>query len=131
MDLGLTFRALAQGRVDLIGGNRTNGLIAALQLHRLQGIRGYSPLRSRACMPRRKPELVPLPRGWRGTPPGPLHAVAQHRGGPAAKDPRGRGPSLAGGAQRVEVTAACRSLRMLARPFDLFSCTWHFRVPMQ
>jgi len=61
MGLGLAFRALAQGRVDLIDGNSTNGLIAALQLHRLQDDRGYSPLRSRARVPRRQPELVTLP----------------------------------------------------------------------
>jgi osmoprotectant transport system permease protein len=61
MDLGLTCRALAEGRLDLIDGHSTNGLIADLHRHRLQDDRGHSPLRSRARVPRRQPELAPLP----------------------------------------------------------------------
>ncbi len=61
MDLGLTFCALSEGRLDLIDGHSTNGLIADLHRHRLQDDRGYSPLRSRARVPRRQPELEPLP----------------------------------------------------------------------
>ena len=61
MDLGLTFRALTEGRLDLIDGHSTNGLIADLHRHRLQDDRGYSPLRSRGRVPRRQPELAPLP----------------------------------------------------------------------
>jgi hypothetical protein len=35
MDLSLTYRALASGEVDLIAGNSTDGLIAALDLFQL------------------------------------------------------------------------------------------------
>jgi glycine betaine/choline ABC-type transport system substrate-binding protein len=56
-----SFCALAEGRLDLIDGHSTNGLIADLHRHRLQDDRGYSPLRSRARVPRRQPELAPLP----------------------------------------------------------------------
>jgi osmoprotectant transport system permease protein len=43
MDLGLTYRALAEGRVDLIAGDSTNGLISTLQLQRLDDDLGYFP----------------------------------------------------------------------------------------
>jgi glycine betaine/choline ABC-type transport system substrate-binding protein len=43
MDLGLTYRALADGQVDLIAGNSTDGLIAALDLHQLEDDRSYFP----------------------------------------------------------------------------------------
>lgn len=43
MDLGLTYRALAEGRVDVIAGNSTDGLIAALDLVVLADDRGYFP----------------------------------------------------------------------------------------
>ncbi len=43
MDLGLTYRALADGRVDLIAGNSTDGLIAALGLVQLTDDRAYFP----------------------------------------------------------------------------------------
>ncbi len=43
MDLGLTYRALADGRVDLIAGNSTDGLIEALGLVQLQDDRAYFP----------------------------------------------------------------------------------------
>jgi osmoprotectant transport system permease protein len=43
MDLGLTYRALAEGRVDLIAGDSTNGLIASLDLVPLQDDRHYFP----------------------------------------------------------------------------------------
>ncbi len=43
MDLGLTYRALADGQVDLIAGNSTDGLIAALNLVALQDDRHYFP----------------------------------------------------------------------------------------
>jgi glycine betaine/choline ABC-type transport system substrate-binding protein len=43
MDLGLTYRALAEGRVDMIAGNATDGQIAALDLFHLQDDRGYFP----------------------------------------------------------------------------------------
>jgi len=43
MDLGLTYRALADGQVDLIAGNSTDGLIAALDLVQLEDDRGYFP----------------------------------------------------------------------------------------
>jgi glycine betaine/choline ABC-type transport system substrate-binding protein len=43
MDLGLTYRALADGKVDVIAGNSTDGLIAALDLTVLEDDRGYFP----------------------------------------------------------------------------------------
>jgi len=43
MDLGLTYRALADGRVDVIAGNSTDGQIAALDLVALSDDRGYFP----------------------------------------------------------------------------------------
>ncbi len=43
MDLGLTYRALADGQVDLIAGNSTDGQIAALDLVALEDDRGYFP----------------------------------------------------------------------------------------
>jgi len=43
MDLGLTYRALAEGKVDLIAGNSTDGQIAALDLVALEDDRGYFP----------------------------------------------------------------------------------------
>lgn len=43
MDLGLTYRALAEGKVDLIAGNSTDGQIAALGLVALEDDRRYFP----------------------------------------------------------------------------------------
>jgi glycine betaine/choline ABC-type transport system substrate-binding protein len=43
MDLGLTYRALADRRVDVIAGNSTDGQIAALDLVALNDDRGYFP----------------------------------------------------------------------------------------
>jgi glycine betaine/choline ABC-type transport system substrate-binding protein len=43
MDLGLTYRALAAGQVDLIAGNSTDGLIASLGLVVLEDDRHYFP----------------------------------------------------------------------------------------
>jgi len=43
MDLGLTYRALADGRVDVIAGNSTDGQIAALDLVALNDDRAYFP----------------------------------------------------------------------------------------
>ena len=43
MDLGLTYRALADHRVDVIAGNSTDGQIAALDLMALTDDRGYFP----------------------------------------------------------------------------------------
>ena len=43
MDLSLTYRALAAGEVDLIAGNSTDGLIAALDLFQLGDDRKYFP----------------------------------------------------------------------------------------
>ena len=71
MDLGLTYRALADRPVDLIAGDSTNGLIAALQLQRLEDDRAYFPPYDavpvfRAETLRRHPELVPLLDGLAG-----------------------------------------------------------------
>jgi len=43
MELGLTYRALAEQRVDLIAGDSTNGLIAALDLFVLEDDQQYFP----------------------------------------------------------------------------------------
>ena len=43
MDLGLTYRALADRKVDVIAGNSTDGQIAALDLVQLRDDRGYFP----------------------------------------------------------------------------------------
>ncbi len=43
MDLSLTYRALATGQVDIIAGNSTDGLIAALDLLQLEDDRHYFP----------------------------------------------------------------------------------------
>lgn len=43
MDLGLTYRALADGNVDVIAGNSTDGQIAALRLSSLEDDRHYFP----------------------------------------------------------------------------------------
>ena len=43
MDLGLTYRALADSSVDFIAGNSTDGLIEALDLFHLEDDRSYFP----------------------------------------------------------------------------------------
>jgi len=43
MDLSLTYRALQAGEVDIIAGNSTDGLIAALDLFQLEDNRRYFP----------------------------------------------------------------------------------------
>jgi osmoprotectant transport system permease protein len=43
MDLTLSYRALADGEVDVIAGDRTSGLIQALDLRELEDDRGYFP----------------------------------------------------------------------------------------
>jgi glycine betaine/choline ABC-type transport system substrate-binding protein len=63
MDLGLTYRALAQGKVDVIAGNSTDGQIAALDLVALEDDRHYFPpyqaaVVSRAPLLARHPEVV-------------------------------------------------------------------------
>lgn len=62
MDLGLTYRALADGQVDLIAGNSTDGLIAALDLVALRDDRHYFPPYQaapvmRAALLKRHPEV--------------------------------------------------------------------------
>ena len=65
MDLGLTYRALADGRVDLIAGDSTSGLIPALKLQVLLDDRHYFPAYDavpvfNAVSLERHPELVPV-----------------------------------------------------------------------
>lgn len=43
MDLGLTYRALRSGELDIIAGNSTDGLITALDLFQLEDDRRYFP----------------------------------------------------------------------------------------
>jgi osmoprotectant transport system substrate-binding protein len=63
MDLGLTYRALAEGKVDLIAGNSTDPQIQALDLVALDDDRGYFPPYQaapvmRADLSRRHPEVA-------------------------------------------------------------------------
>ena len=65
MDLGLTYRALADGRVDLIAGDSTSGLIPSLKLQVLLDDRHYFPSYDavpvfNAASLERHPELVPV-----------------------------------------------------------------------
>ena len=60
MDLGLTSRALADGKVDVIAGNSTDGQIAALDLVQLADDRGYFPP-YQAAVVIRKNVLAKLP----------------------------------------------------------------------
>lgn len=65
MDLGLTYRALAEGRVDLIAGDTTNGLIPSLDLQPLRDDRHYFPPYDavpvfHTATLRRRPELGPV-----------------------------------------------------------------------
>ena len=53
MDLGLTYRALADGKVDVIAGNSTAGQIAALDLVQLADDRNYFPPYQAAALVRR------------------------------------------------------------------------------
>lgn len=53
MDLGLTYRALADGKVDIIAGNSTDGQIAALDLVPLVDDRRYFPPYEAAPVARR------------------------------------------------------------------------------
>jgi osmoprotectant transport system permease protein len=53
MDLSLTYRALASRQVDLIAGNSTDGLIAALDLVQLEDDRHYFPPYEAVYMVRR------------------------------------------------------------------------------
>jgi osmoprotectant transport system permease protein len=71
MDLGLTYRALADGRVDLIAGDSTNGLIPTLKLQALDDDRRYFPPYDavpvfNAASLRRHPELVAVVDGLAG-----------------------------------------------------------------
>jgi glycine betaine/choline ABC-type transport system substrate-binding protein len=54
MDLGLTYRALAEGQVDVIAGNSTDGLIDALDLVQLADDRRYFPPYEAAPVVRRE-----------------------------------------------------------------------------
>lgn len=54
MDLGLTYRALSEGRVDIIAGNSTDGQIAALDLVHLEDDRDYFPPYEAAPVVRRE-----------------------------------------------------------------------------
>jgi osmoprotectant transport system permease protein len=63
MDLGLTYRALAAGQVDVIAGNATDGQIASLKLTHLVDNRHYFPPYQavpvfNGASLRRHPELV-------------------------------------------------------------------------
>ena len=65
MDLGLTYRALADGRVDLIAGDSTSGLIPSMKLQVLLDDRNYFPSYDavpvfNAASLERHPELVPV-----------------------------------------------------------------------
>jgi glycine betaine/choline ABC-type transport system substrate-binding protein len=54
MDLGLLYRALVDGQVDVVAGNSTDGLIASLALHVLDDDRHYFPPYEAAPVARRE-----------------------------------------------------------------------------
>ena len=54
MELGLTYRALAEGKVDLIAGNSTDGLIEKLGLVQLRDDKRFFPPYEAAPIVRRK-----------------------------------------------------------------------------
>jgi glycine betaine/choline ABC-type transport system substrate-binding protein len=63
MDLGLLYRALVDGQVDLVAGNSTDGLIASLRLRALADDRHYFPPYEAAPVVRkelidRRPEVL-------------------------------------------------------------------------
>lgn len=94
MDLGLTYRALADGQVDLIAGDSTNGLISALKLQKLDDDRAYFPPYDavpvfNAASLRRHPELVPVLERLSGR----LSAASMQKLN-AAVDLQGRTPEL-------------------------------------
>ena len=72
MDLGLTYRALANGQVDVIAGNATDGQIAALNFTQLVDDRRYFPpyqavpVFNNASL-RRHPQLVGVLQALAGT----------------------------------------------------------------
>ena len=53
MDLSLSYRALAEGQVDVIAGNSTDGMVAALGLTQLEDDRHYFPPYEAVLMLRR------------------------------------------------------------------------------
>ncbi len=56
MDLSLTYRALQSGELDIIAGNSTDGLIAALDLFQLEDDRRYFPPYQAVFVARREVE---------------------------------------------------------------------------
>jgi osmoprotectant transport system permease protein len=92
MDLGLTYRALADGQVDLIAGDSTNGLIPTLKLQRLEDDRQYFPPYDavpvfNGASLRRHPELSPIMENLAGR-----LSAATMQGLNAEVDLRGRTP---------------------------------------
>ena len=72
MDLGLTYRALADGQVDVIAGNATDGQIAALNFTHLVDDRHYFPPYQavpvfNSASLRRHPQLVAVLQALAGT----------------------------------------------------------------
>ncbi len=72
MDLGLTYRALADGQVDVIAGNATDGQIAALKFTHLVDNRHYFPPYQavpvfNSATLRRYPQLVGVLKALEGT----------------------------------------------------------------
>jgi len=72
MDLGLTYRALADGQVDVIAGNATDGQIASLNLTHLVDDRHYFPPYQavpvfNSATLRRHPQLVGVLKALTGT----------------------------------------------------------------
>jgi glycine betaine/choline ABC-type transport system substrate-binding protein len=92
MDLGLLYPALAQRKVDVVAGNSTDGLIAAMSLAVLEDDRGYFPPYEAAFVVRRAVWQNPAVR--RGLEPlaGAISADAMRRMN-AAVDREGRRPA--------------------------------------
>src|SRR5207245_2201310 len=59
MDLGLLYQALKQRQVDMVAGNATDGLIAAMGLTMLRDDKNYLPPYVAALVVRGKPDLRP------------------------------------------------------------------------
>jgi hypothetical protein len=128
MHLHFTFRALAEGRVDLRKHQQAERCPTALWV--AERPRRLLPLRIRARALRRQPELVHLPEGLVGASGPPPCSGSKPRW--CCSDRALRPWCVAGGgAKRVEVDAAGRILRSLANHSLYPPFLRLFRVPMQ
>jgi osmoprotectant transport system substrate-binding protein len=92
MDLGLLYPALAQGKVDVVAGNSTDGLIAAMRLFVLEDDRHYFPPYEAAYVARDAVWKNPRGRGALEALSGTITAEAMRRMN-AAVDRDGKSPA--------------------------------------